>query len=116
MQGGELDAHAVAERLDQCFGNTRIGGARLARRDRPGDDPDTDEKPLFAPDNARPVERVLIVGGLRDGIADEFLQLRRRRHRTEKSGVEHRIEESRPPADDLREPRRRAHDVGEEAQ
>ncbi len=51
---------------------------------------------------------------LGERVPHQLLELGGGRHGAEKPWVEHRIEQARPPADDVGEPRRRPHDVGDQ--
>ncbi len=110
----ELGLDAGRERFDQRLGENGIGGAGLLGRQRAGDDADANEEALLAADDARPVERILIVGGLRERAVDDLLELGRRRHGAEEAWIEHGIEQARPPPENGGKPRRGPHDVGDQ--
>ena len=114
MAAHELGLDPRGKRLDQCLGESGIGGAGLPRRERARDHADADEKGLLAADDARAVERLRIIGRLGQRRADQLLQLGLRRHRAEKPGIEHGVEQPRSPPMMRGEPRRRSHDVGDQ--
>ena len=70
----EFALHLALQRADQAFRQCRVGAARLRSRDRAGENADADQERLLAADDARPVERFLVVGGGVDLGVDDTRQ------------------------------------------
>ena len=115
MDADELGLDPLGKRLDQRLGKTRIGGARLPRRERARDHPDADEEGLLAADDAGAVERLLIVAAPRRAPRRPAPSAWRASAPRRRSPGSSTASSSRGlPADDAGEPRRRPHDVGDQ--
>ena len=117
MRAHELALDGPLQRVDQALGEERIGAARLVRLDGARQHAHADEELLLAADDARAVEDVLdVVLALADLGGDDAVEFLRRRQHAERARVEHRIEQPAAARQDARQPRGRAHDIGEQPQ
>ena len=111
-----LVPHRFERRRDDQVGQIGEGLAGARGRDRTGKQPHANEKLLLLGDDAQPVERFLVGARARERGGEPFLKIGPRRQFRHQSGIEHAVEDMRPPGDQIGELRCRRHHGDQEGQ
>ena len=109
-----LALHLGLHGLDDALGQQRVGAAGLGGADGAGQHAHADQELLLAGEQARTIEHLLEVAGALNSAAIMASRLASSGRLPKKPGVEHGIEHAPALAQDAREPRRRAHDGGDQ--
>ena len=99
---------------DDAFGQQCVGAAGLGGGDGAGQHAHADQELLLAGEQARAIEHLLEVGGTLELGGDQGIEAGAVGQAAEEARIEHGIERAAALAQDAREPRRRAHDGGDQ--
>ena len=101
---------------DQFLGELRVGAAGERGGNHAGQHAHADQERLLVADDAGAVERILEIGGAVELGGNDGRDLFGARQIAQHARIEHGIEYAAAAAQNARQPRRGAHDVGDEPQ
>ncbi len=114
VRSHHLALHLGLHGGDDAFGQQRVGAAGLGGGDGAGQHAHADQELLLAGEQAGAIEHLLEVGGTLELGGDQGIEAGAVGQAAEEARIEHGIERAPALAQDAREPRRRAHDGGQQ--